>query len=384
MINNKKNIVLIKKIILLLIFIFFSNLFYLYFKNNYKESFVIAGESDPTNTFEFLTYKPPTATTTSSKYLTLASTEDKIDNLTTGALYALGKIKNDGGKNFSNDMGDVKKFPINDIVKNKKNNSKMTIDSLKSVVSSASRLSTASDAAFAIDSGKGSSSVGAAAAAAAAAAAGDNGANAASVATAATNAIAEYSASAPENLYDENDLKSLVFGYGIIDTNVFPYKVGDVMPSNLRDIRIDTEPNFYLDNYDQIDKIIEREKLDNNYVEKTLKGYTNTDPNQPADKKEVYEMRNQDDESKVNRRGAVEVAYSRKEELNETKNKHKLTNTRYNSINLQYIFLIGIIVISIIVLGLYYVSLISNLMLIIYIILVIFVIYFFNIINIVF
>ena len=86
----------------------------------------------------------------------MASTEDKIDNLTTGALYALGKIKNDGGKNFSNDMGDVKKFPINDIVKNKKNNSKMTIDSLKSVVSSASRLSTASDAAFAIDSGKGS------------------------------------------------------------------------------------------------------------------------------------------------------------------------------------------------------------------------------------
>ena len=316
MINNKKNIFFIKKIILLLILLFFSNLFYLYFKTNYKESFVIAGESDPTNTVNFLSYKP----SDSSSYKQLTSANDKIDNLTTGALYALGKIKNDDAKNFSTDMGDVQKFPINDIVKNK---------------IAGQSASDASDA------------------------------------------------SAPENLYDENDLKSLVLGYGIIDKNVYPYKNGVVIPRKIRDIRIDTEPNIYLDNYDQIDKIIEREKLDDNYTEKTLKEYNPANANQPTDK-EVYKMRNQDDESKVNRRGAVEVAYSRKEELNETKNKHKLTNTRYNSINLQYIFLIGIIVISIIVLGLYYISSISNLMLIIYIILVIFVIYFFNIINIVF
>lgn len=314
MINNKKNIVLIKKIILLLILVFFSNLFYLYFKTNYKESFVIAGESDPNKTINFLSYKPSDTT----KYKALASTDNKIDNLTTSAMYALGKINNDGAKNFSNDMGYVEKFPINDIVKNK-------------IVSTGPP---------------------------------NDG--------------------APEKLYDVNDLKSLVFGYGIIDTSYYPHDGTDV-PTTLRDIREDPDPNIYLDNYDQIDKIIEREKLDNNYTEKKLKEYENNRlASSLPTKNQVYQMRDPNDKSKVNRRSAVEVAYSRKEELNETKNKHKLTNTRYNSINLQYIFLIGIIVISIIVLGLYYVSSISNLMLIIYIILVIFVIYFFNIINIVF
>tara|TARA_B100000787_G_scaffold168125_2_gene156275 strand:+ start:3053 stop:3943 length:891 start_codon:yes stop_codon:yes gene_type:complete len=155
---------------------------------------------------------------------------------------------------------------------------------------------------------------------------------------------------------------SVAFGYKILPLTPLT-GAGD-------DIREDSSANIYLDNYDQIDKIIEREKIDKNYISKL-----NTDSS-------IYKLRD-DNEEKINHRGAVEVAYSRKEELNNTKNKYNIANTRNYSINLQYILLFCVILTSIIVLGLYYMSFISNIALIIYIILVTLVIYFFNIINII-
>ena len=168
--------------------------------------------------------------------------------------------------------------------------------------------------------------------------------------------------------YDPN---SLAFGYNIV-TN----EPGPTRSSQSNHIRIDANPNIYLDNYDQIDKILEREKTDKNYSKKTL------EDDEDAVIDQSYKLRDED-KGTVNRRGAVEVAYSRKEELNNTKNKYNIENIRNNSINIQYIFLFGVILASIIVLGLYYISFISNSILIIYIILVILIIYFFNIINII-
>jgi len=168
--------------------------------------------------------------------------------------------------------------------------------------------------------------------------------------------------------YDPN---SLAFGYNIV-TN----EPGPTRSSQSNHIRIDANPNIYLDNYDQIDKILEREKTDKNYSKKTL------EDDEDAVIDQSYKLRDED-KGTVNRRGAVEVAYSRKEELNNTKNKYNIENIRNNSINIQYIFLFCVILASIIVLGLYYISFISNSVLIIYIILVILVIYFFNIINII-
>ena len=168
----------------------------------------------------------------------------------------------------------------------------------------------------------------------------------------------------------------VAFGYDILPiTNASEYP----------DIRIDKNHNIYLDNYDKIDKIIEREKIDKNYTQKTLDDNANSltsDGTNVLINNEIYKLRD-DNDTNINRRGAVEVAYSRKEELNNTKNKYNIENIRNNSINLQYIFLFCVILASIIVLGLYYISFISNSVLIIYIILVILVIYFFNIINIV-
>ena len=149
----------------------------------------------------------------------------------------------------------------------------------------------------------------------------------------------------------------------------FGYKILPLTGTADDGIREDSTANIYLDNYDQIDKIIEREKINKNYISKK---------NDPT----IYKLRD-DNEEKINRRGAVEVAYSRKEELNNTKNKYNIANTRNYSINLQYILLFCVILTSIIVLGLYYMSFISNIALIIYIILVTLVIYFFNIINII-
>lgn len=149
----------------------------------------------------------------------------------------------------------------------------------------------------------------------------------------------------------------------------FGYKILPLTGTADDGIREDSSANIYLDNYDQIDKIIEREKINKNYISKK---------NDPT----IYKLRD-DNEEKINRRGAVEVAYSRKEELNNTKNKYNIANTRNYSINLQYILLFCVILTSIIVLGLYYMSFISNIALIIYIILVTLVIYFFNIINII-
>jgi len=171
---------------------------------------------------------------------------------------------------------------------------------------------------------------------------------------------------------------SVAFGYDVLPiTNI---------SSQHPDIRKDSDPNIYLDNYDQIDKIIEREKIDKNYTQKTLdNANTLTKLNDGAtvlSKTDIYKLRDEND-TNINRRGAVEVAYSRKEELNNTKNKYNIENIRNNSVNLQYIFLFCVILASIIVLGLYYISFISNSVLIIYIILVILVIYFFNIINII-
>lgn len=171
--------------------------------------------------------------------------------------------------------------------------------------------------------------------------------------------------------------ESVAFGYDILPiTNESEYP----------DIRIDKNHNIYLDNYDQIDKIIEREKIDKNYTQKTLddnaNSLTSASDGTVLTKDDIYKLRD-DNDTNINRRGAVEVAYSRKEELNNTKNKYNIENIRNNSINLQYIFLFCVILASIIVLGLYYISFISNSVLIIYIILVILVIYFFNIINIV-
>lgn len=154
---------------------------------------------------------------------------------------------------------------------------------------------------------------------------------------------------------------SVAFGYKILPLTPLT-GAGD-------DIREDSSANIYLDNYDQIDKIIEREKIDKNYISKNTNSAR-------------YKLRD-DNEEKINHRGAVEVAYSRKEELNNTKNKYNIANTRNYSINLQYILLFCVILTSIIVLGLYYMSFISNIALIIYIILVTLVIYFFNIINII-
>lgn len=172
--------------------------------------------------------------------------------------------------------------------------------------------------------------------------------------------------------------ESVAFGYDILPiTNT---------SSQHPDIRKDNVPNIYLDNYDQIDKIIEREKIDKNYTQKSLDNAdTLTKLNDGATallKTDIYNLRDENN-TNINRRGAVEVAYSRKEELNNTKNKYNIENIRNNSVNIQYIFLFCVILASIIVLGLYYISFISNSVLIIYIILVILVIYFFNIINII-
>lgn len=171
--------------------------------------------------------------------------------------------------------------------------------------------------------------------------------------------------------------ESVAFGYDVLPiTNT---------SSQHPDIRKDSDPNIYLDNYDQIDKIIEREKIDKNYTQKTLDNANTLTLNDGAtvlSKTDIYNLRDEND-TNINRRGAVEVAYSRKEELNNTKNKYNIENIRNNSVNLQYIFLFCVILASIIVLGLYYISFISNSVLIIYIILVILVIYFFNIINII-
>ena len=178
-------------------------------------------------------------------------------------------------------------------------------------------------------------------------------------------------------------LENVAFGYGTL-----PIERADNTLIPL-DIRYDKDTNIYLDNYDQIDKIIEREKIDKNHTQKTVD--TNADSNgefnaiagsSKLTKDDIYKLRD-DNDTNINRRGAVEVAHSRKEELNNTKNKYNIENIRNNSINLQYIFLFCVILASIIVLGLYYISFISNSVLIIYIILVILVIYFFNIINIV-
>jgi hypothetical protein len=176
---------------------------------------------------------------------------------------------------------------------------------------------------------------------------------------------------------------SVAFGYGSLPIE---RAKSDIITN---DIRYDNSANIYLDNYDQIDKIIEREKIDKNYIQKTLDQYPDdsTFENAKLDgtvltKDEIYKLRDENN-TNINRRGAVEVAYSRKEELNNTKNKYNTENIRNNSINLQYIFLFCVILASIIVLGLYYISFISNSVLIIYIILVILVIYFFNIINII-
>ena len=295
MINNKKNIVLIKKIILLLILIFFSNLFYLYFKTNNKETFTYP------NNYKLNQYSKNSAeiakdfldASHNENYKELANGK-KINSLTESSFYVLGKPKyeNKNSKNFIYDMGIPNKFPINDI---------------------AMRGTT-------------------------------------------------------DMSYSIHDIKTLAFGYGntLTDSDITP-------PSQ---VRKDADPIIYLDNYDQIDKIIEREKLNNNYAEDQI-----AEENIDTDR---YQLRDENDESLLNRRGTVEVAYSRKKELNETKNKYDLVNRKYNSINLQYIFLIAIIIISVIVLGLYYLSLISNTILITYILLLIFVIYFFNITNIIF
>lgn len=170
------------------------------------------------------------------------------------------------------------------------------------------------------------------------------------------------------------------------DSVAFGYDILPITNTSIEhpDIRKDSDTNIYLDNYDQIDKIIEREKIDKNYTQKTLDNadtLTN-DNDESLSKTNIYNLRDEND-TNINRRGAVEVAYSRKEELNNTKNKYNIENIRNNSVNLQYIFLFCVILASIIVLGLYYISFISNSVLIIYIILVILVIYFFNIINII-
>jgi len=165
---------------------------------------------------------------------------------------------------------------------------------------------------------------------------------------------------------DNNDAVACMYKPASV---AFGYKILPLTGTTDDGIREDSSANIYLDNYDQIDKIIEREKIDKNYISK------NTDSI-------MYKLRD-DNEEKINHRGAVEVAYSRKEELNNTKNKYNIENTRNYSINLQYILLFCVILTSIIVLGLYYMSFISNIALIIYIILVTLVIYFFNIINII-
>tara|TARA_B100001769_G_C22105514_1_gene597200 strand:- start:227 stop:1141 length:915 start_codon:yes stop_codon:yes gene_type:complete len=181
---------------------------------------------------------------------------------------------------------------------------------------------------------------------------------------------------APLNCDDSNEVEcmyqpnKLAFGYGTLPL------INEEIPASISDIRIDKDTNIYLDNYDQIDKIIERENIDKNYTEKTLND--NTD----ISKDKIYKLRNTN-KGTINRRGAVEVAYTRKEELENTKTKYNTENIRNYSINLQYILLFSVILISIIVLGLYSISLISNIALIIYIILVTLVIYFFNIINII-
>lgn len=295
MINNKKNIVLIKKIILLLILIFFSNLFYLYFKTNNKETFTYP------NNYKLNQYSKNSAVIAKdflnasydNDYEKLAN-DKEINSLTESSFYVLGKpnYENKNSKNFILDMGIPNKFPINDIA-----------------------MKGTSDMSYSID-----------------------------------------------------DIRTLAFGYG--------NTLADSVSTPPSDVRKDADTIIYLDNYDQIDKIIEREKLNNNYAEDQIAEQEIVE--------EHYKLRDVNDESLLNRRGTVEVAYSRKKELNETKNKYDLVNRKYNSINLQYIFLIVIIIISVIVLGLYYLSLISNTILITYILLLIFVIYFFNITNIIF